>query len=359
MDFLLGKIQEIQSKENGLMPSQIVWKGGRKSVEDNNIFFTALSLYTLISIKESLGFEDQRIIGQIFEKAAPVFPKYKSRRGRPTYNFYPNKPEQPFPGFRSFSKLEMAKLPDDLDCTAFIRMILPASKEEDLQLKKLMVDQSKNGKSISSTLPQYRKSLAYRSWFAEKMKQDLDVVVNCNVLSFVFQKGLPLDEVDEAAIEFITTVITRNQHLTHGHLVSSYYQEPSLILYHVARLISISNHDLLKKVRDKVLQDLRSLLTRTENSMEKVILLISLARLEKGERFELDLAQIQNGMNDFFWFKTNFLCGQPLWVKKLFGKWNFLTFGNRCEAFYWSLVIELKQISGARLDLVSMKLNLD
>lgn len=59
-DFTINKIRELQIKEQGklynvgLFPSQRVWKKDMNIVEDNNIFFTGLILYTLKPIHDSL-----------------------------------------------------------------------------------------------------------------------------------------------------------------------------------------------------------------------------------------------------------------------------------------------------------------
>ncbi|MEM9023058.1 MAG: hypothetical protein AAGB22_04920, partial [Bacteroidota bacterium] len=355
VDMLLDKIAAVQVKETGfheagLFPSQIVWPSERKVVEDNNIFFTALIVYTLQSIKSTMPVEDQALIDRISAKARPTFFQYQNRQGGPTYNFYPVRPENPFPGFRFLPRFEFAKLPDDLDCTAMIWLAQSSTPETDRQVKQLMADQSSRSDRISSTFPAYRQSRAYRTWFATKMKQDLDVAVNCNVLTFVFEKGLPLDAVDAAAIDFIVQVVRSGQHVHQGHLVSSYYQSPTVILYHLARLIAVADHPDLNSLRETVIADLKAMLTAADNALEQVILLTSLHRLQAPVAFEIDLARLERDMPHFYWFRTNFLCGYPFWVKRLFGKEHFVNYRNQCEAYGWCLALELKQLANATME---------
>ena len=61
-------------------------------------------------------------------------------------------------------------------------------------------------KPVQKTLNKYKNQLAYEVFFADKMKQEYDVVVMCNILLFVFEREYALNEMDENTIQFIKQV---------------------------------------------------------------------------------------------------------------------------------------------------------
>src|SRR5690242_5322946 len=57
---------------------------------DNNIFFTAITAFTLKNLLPYLNSENKKIAEKIIENAAAVFPNYKDQFGNPFYNFWPS-----------------------------------------------------------------------------------------------------------------------------------------------------------------------------------------------------------------------------------------------------------------------------
>lgn len=349
---IMSRIEALQCQHDsfyhaGQFPSQRLSAGERKTVEDNNIFFTALINYTLQKIKDSLSENDQMRADSILFKSKETYKYYRSRNGDITCNFYQIHPECPFPNTRLISKVKKFRLPDDLDDTSIIYLSLQTSDSLNEALRQKINCQSGSSKKIRSTFKKYRSSKAYRTWFAQRMKQDLDVCVMANVLLFVFEKKLELDSVATQTIDLLKRIIHEDEHLKHEHLVSTHYQSSSIILYHLARLIQRADHPELNKLRKCIIEDLYDLLEQTDNHMEQVILLTSLHRLNEQTGFSLNLDDIRRDMNSFFWFKANPFCGSSVVVKRLVGQSNFLHFKYKCEAYYWSLVLELQHISGA------------
>ena len=66
-----------------------------------------------------------------------------------------------------------------------------------------------------------------------------DVSVMCNVLSFVQQNNLQWTKADSASLLHIIQTIQRNDIVKHAAFVSPYYANTSIILYHLARLMSV------------------------------------------------------------------------------------------------------------------------
>jgi hypothetical protein len=335
--------------QEGLFRSQIAKRNGRKTVEDNNIFFTALINYTLQSCKDSLSADEQLVVDSLYAKSKRVLPYYQNRKGDITYNFYQVNPENPFPNLRFYSGIRKFRLTDDLDDTSLIYLILQSSDSLNKALKKKMAEQSRNPRKIVSTLPKYRESKAYRTWFADKMKQDLDICVMANVLTFVFQKKLPMDSVDIETIQLISQLVSANAHLTKARWVSAHYQSSSIILYHLARLIVVADHPDLNPLKRKIVSDLHNQLRQASNPMERVILLTSLYRLGEKVNFEFDLGELEGEMKKFFWFNGNPFSGSPVWVKKLMGK-KFMQLRYTSSGYYWCLLLELKTVSKASVE---------
>jgi len=99
---LLSEIQSLQSSNNdtiypeGIYPSQRRIGRGIKR-EDDNSFFTALIVFTLKRLKEYFQADELLILEEIRQKAPKAFPRYKNKRGEPTYNFWRTEKKCTFP----------------------------------------------------------------------------------------------------------------------------------------------------------------------------------------------------------------------------------------------------------------------
>ena len=347
---ILNKITDYQIKNDdifynkGLFPSQRLVMNKKKTVEDNNIFLTALTLYTLKSLQDSLTASEKLLINNIINNSSDVFKYYANRNGGITYNFYQVYPnENPFPNARFMKNSKRTRLPDDLDDTSIIYLVKNSSDSLNYQLKNKMVEHS--GKEIyTSTYKQFREMEVYKTWFAEKMKQDIDICVLTNVLLFVFEKKLRLSATDSVSMRVIKHVIQNNLHLNKAYLISSHYQNTAIILYHIARLISTANFPVLNELKPKIIQDINNALKNTSNAMENVILLTSLIRLGENTNFSMNFQDLENDMKKFYWFVANPFCGSKFWLRRILGKSN-IKYKN--EAYYMALILELSVLSNA------------
>ena len=128
---------------DGSFESEISWRRSKKTAVDNNMFFTALTSYTLLSLKPFLT-TTTIVIDSLVEEAASSFQYYQNRNGGDTYNFYPVRPENPFPNVPVLANRKSARLPDDLDCSSFAYMVMNPSEEKKKALKVKMEAQSVN-----------------------------------------------------------------------------------------------------------------------------------------------------------------------------------------------------------------------
>lgn len=353
----IDSIQELQVQEfegiyqKGLFPCQRIRKHGEIVVEDNNIFFTGLTLYTLNYIKDSLSQNDQLHIENMYAKAYNTFNDYKNRKGGFTYNFYQIHPgEHPFPNATHFQNAEYRKIADDFDDTSVLYLIQDSDDSLNAAVKAKMETHSLMG-LYTSTFKQFRNAHVYKTWFSQKMNQDIDICVQSNVLLFIFEKQLPLTSIDSTTINVIKSAIRQNLHKNKGHLISAHYQNTTIILYHIARLIAVADSPLLNDIKSEVISDIYSELSVIENDMEKVILLTSLYRLGENVDFELDVQNVQKDMQTFYWFQANPFYGMRFWIRRIIGGSDFLQEKYRCEAYYWTLVFELQVMSSASVRL--------
>ena len=345
---LLQEIAELQCHDDpfyrdGMMPSSR-WGGG-KAREDNNIFFTALTVYTLQSLYPHFTDDEQRLADRIIRQAQQNYSYYRNRNDALSYNFWQVHPfEQPFPQRKLLSKLKKFRLADDLDDTALIYLTLSTPDSTALQVRQMMEAQI-DQQPVRSTLPEYRDLPVYRTWFADKMKQDLDICVMANVLLFVFEKDLPLSKADRQTMQLISRMVRERQHISQPALVSPHYQQTSIILYHLSRLLVAADHPLLEPIRAQLISDLYASLQKDGHPMEKVILLSSLYRLGEHPDLQPEETQVIPGAEPFYWFRANPFSGKRLWMKRTIFRRAWLQARYSSPAYYRALQLEMQLLS--------------
>ena len=278
--YLLKRITGQQVKADdyfltGIFPSYITNKekfSDRK--KDNNIFFNGLIDYTLNEIKPLMNQQDQLLIDSILENSKTLYSKFKNQKGRNTFNFWRTDSAHEYP-YASFLKLFGKKitLPDDMDDTILSLFALDAddsTAEEVHQLMQLFVNADTN--KVRSVIKEYDDLPAYSTWFGKKFPVVFDVSVLCNVLSFVQKYNLQWTKADSASLEVIVKTIQNNYHIAEPMYASPYYGKTSIILYHIARLMSIKEIPQLEALKTKLITDAVNELSNSNNILEKIIL---------------------------------------------------------------------------------------
>lgn len=282
---LLIKISELQSKGDkyyaaGLFPSKRFHLYFPLEREDNNIFFTASIVFILKNLREKLSKEDQKLVDEICNKAIANYPDYKNKDGLDTYNFWRTDGSAHFPNGNILSHIKKVRIPDDADDTSLIYLTSNPSHHKVLWLKdKLAQHANLSKKQISNTFPEYKNLKAYSTFFGKNMFIEFDLCVLCNILYFVFQNKLELNEHDHDSISFIRSVIEKKQYLGRSFYASHSYPSASVILYHVARLLEKFEVSGLSDIKMNVVADLKMLFEKEKDEMNKVILSTSLLRL--------------------------------------------------------------------------------
>ncbi len=317
INYLLKRIAVQQIKQDdyflqGIFPSYISNNetfSNRK--KDNNIFFNGLIAYTLNDIRPHVNNEERLIIDSILSNAKPLFAKFKNQKGRDTYNFWRTDTVYDYP-YASFLKLFGKKitLPDDMDDTVLSLLALDADDSIASNVHSLMQSYvSSDTNKVRSVINVYNNVPAYSTWFGKKIPVVFDVSVLCNILSFVQLYNLVWTKADSASLEVIVKTVENNYHITEPLYASPYYTKTSIILYHIARLMSIKKIPELEKLKVKLITDAVNEFVRSNNLMEKIILCSAILKWGyRSLQFQLpatDNIEKEIEKNDFSFFIGN------------------------------------------------------
>ena len=111
------------------------------------------------------------------------------------------------------------------------------------------------------------------------MPIDLDASTLSNALLWIVRSGLPLNEFDHGALEFINWTIASGAYRRRPLDVSAYYATAPLIAYHVGRLLAEADLPALAPARATLRRDLPALLAGAAHFMDKILLATTLLRL--------------------------------------------------------------------------------
>jgi len=340
---LLLEIKSLQTRGNnaayreGIFPSQRKYTLSKTIREDDNCFFTALLAFTLMRLEKHLPPEECNVVGSIKHEAQKAFPYYRNAKAY-TYNFWRTEKNAHFPNSKLFSKYDYFRLADDADCTALIYLVNNTSDYDAIYLKSKLLYHAKMPTGISgNTLLHYRRLRLYSTWFGKNIPIEHDLCVITNILYLVFEKRLLLNEYDIDCIKFICSVIRKDEHKTHPFRVAPYYPKTSIILYHVARLLTVTKHPALLQLRGKLRKDIFQKLLQNIHPMERIILNTSMIWL--GET--VSIQKLEMPVNtDFPWFIAGMLTSvnNPL-VRKL-APLPLFHIQFYCEAYMKTLFVE-------------------
>jgi hypothetical protein len=341
---LLSDIKQLQAGENdtfypeGLFPSQRRHPVTGITREDDNLFFTALIVFTLQRLKKYFSADELKIAEEIRQQAQKAFPLYKNREGEHTYNFWRKEKNAHFPNSKIFSKFKRFRLPDDTDVTALIYLADGYSGDDIIYLKNKLLSHSNNTAGIAkNTLPGYRNLKLYSTWFGKRMPIEIDICVITNLLYLIFESKAPLNENDLDCIRFISSVITHDEHKTEAFKIAPFYPQTSVILYHVSRLMTIADHPLLLQLKPKLLTDISEKLAGKTHPVEKIILHTSLLWL--GEPSEMEELEMPDDFS-FSWFIAGIITSVDNSLAGILSPLPLFHFHFYCEAYIKTLYLE-------------------
>lgn len=349
---LLHRIAALQPKEDGVFPKGLFPSfrtyalNKHRQKADINVFFTGLISFTLKNLRKDLTPYQQRVADGIITAANASAAKFKNRKGRDTYNFWPTDTPRIFPnsGWMNWFDKQQA-LPDDLDDTVIMLLALNVDDSIATEVHALMQQFVNNGqKQVNNTFKTYRNIGAYSTWFGKKMPVDFDVSVLSNVLYFVQSYGLQWTAADTASLQLIEKVIGEKKHLTDAPYVSPHYSSPAIILYHFSRLMQLKPIVGLEANKEKLIADAKGLLQKPLPFMEQVLLQTALLRWG----VQPDTIQVNNNRSledlvedeSFSFFIANMASMLPDGLKKTAGAAGVGKFYYYCPAFNNLLLLE-------------------
>ncbi len=280
IDDIIKKIAHLQDTANRKYFPESIFESYRSNKyllyrrPDTNVFFTAITVFTLNNIKEKLSLESQKLVEQITEKAVKSYDLFKNKDGLNTYNFFQTNPSKHFPHGNILHRFNHFKIPDDIDDTAMIYLTKPHSQEDAKWLQNKLIQHSNNHKqSIKNTFPAYRNLKAYSTWFGKNMYIEFDACALSNMIYCQLYFGLALDEHGQDSIKYIQQSILSNQYIEMPFKVAHQYARTPLIIYHVMRLMNKFHIPELEICRAKLEKDILYYLKKEDISIYDRILL--------------------------------------------------------------------------------------
>jgi len=311
---------------------------------DNNIFFTAITAFTLKNLLPYLNGDNRKIAETIIENAAKAFPKYKDQFGDPFYNFWPtDAPIMPHTYYFKYLKSVFGQ-GEDADDSVIILMAANNDDSSNILLKKRMTEVSNlSKKKIISTYKKYRNYPAYSTYLGERMTPDFDFAVHCNVLYFMLSNKLPFVKQDSATINLLTEMVKNREYITAPTYLSPYYVKSSILIYHVTRLMGAFHIPELDQYKSQLIKDAESLLQTSNNVMDQIILRTSLLRLG-AKAPPLNISSIKEFENSnqkqYIFFQARAAFSYPTPFKQIFLHWSYITYYFYCPAYNKTLLLE-------------------
>lgn len=301
VDYLLDRIETQQLKRDGyfldgIFPSYInASQKFKTKKKDNTIFYNTLIVYTLKENYDKFSLQQKETCDSIIARSIRASVYFKNRT-RNTYNFWRTDTTFRFPYSWWLPIFEgKNSLPDDMDDTVLGLLMNDENKDSAEAVHQLTQAYINSNQPLKTTYKIYAHDSAYSTWFGKKFPVVFDVSVLCNVLSFVQQHNLQWTKADNASLQYIVKTIQRNDIVKHPAFVSPYYGNTSIILYHLARLMSIKPINDLEILKPQLIDIAKQRLTSSDNMFEKIILSAALIKWNvKPEILNINASEINS-----------------------------------------------------------------
>lgn len=283
----LQRITHLQCKDDlyftdGLFAAERLWAKGFYRRKDNTAFFAACIGFTLKRYTQLFKEEELVLVKGILANMKPAFASFRNKDGHASYNFWQTNPSRHFPGGHFAGRFQFFMIPDDIDDSAMIHLVIPHSAHEQLSLKEKMVKYAiGNLKWPDKPVNGYERYKPYNTFFVKNMPAAFDICALCNALYFVYFYQLPLNEQDEHSMSLIKRCIENDDHLMRPYEMSPYYPQTPLILYHLVRFIIDMKVEPLKPLVEKLLKQCEQLLQKApKHGMTALILQLSIQKIK-------------------------------------------------------------------------------
>ena len=348
---LLQRISALQLENNPFFPPGLLPSYRRNPLllgynrPDTNVFFTAITVFTLQQIRPKLAPVLQEKVDGIVQKAIQQYSDFQNKDGLKTYNFYKTpqrgQPSGHFPNGHLLHHIDHFRLPDDADDTAMVYLTSNPSHEDLIWLKhKLTEHANLTTRQVEDTYADYVNLRAYSTWFGKNMPVEFDASVLCNLLFCIFQYGLPLNQHDYDSLEFIRSVIGTGRYRQEPFRCSHSYPRATLILYHVAGLLTAFRPKPLESIREPLIRDAHQMLKDGLPVMDQVIVSTSLLQLgEKPPRIDVR-AIPETEIREYSFFIAGMLTASQNPLLNRMAQSRLVRMDWTCEAHSLALLLE-------------------
>jgi hypothetical protein len=322
---------------NGLFEVERRWAGGFYQRKDNTGFFTASIGFTLKRYESYFSDEELKVVKNILNKMELALTTFKNKDGHSSYNFWQTNPSRHFPAGNFAKHFKFFMIPDDIDDSAMIHLVKVHPMKEQIALKDKMTHYAiGNLKWPDLPVKGYEQLKVYNTFFVKNMPSAFDICALTNVLYFVYHYGLPLNEQDEHSLRLIIKCLEDDDHLRRPYSISPYYPNSVIIIYHIVRLIS--DFKILEQFNNQLIHQIKHLLDHKSNEMEKLLLSISLEKLQKKSIQVIEPSAKHKKKYPFF---VAGIIGEvkPKWLRYLSFS-NFTHIKYSCEAYSEVLWLE-------------------
>ena len=312
---------------------------------DNNIFFTSITAFGFRNMLPALDNDNKKIAENIIANAASAYPYYKDQFGDPFYNFWPtHAPIMPHTYYFKYLKGIFGQ-GEDADDTVMILMTSEDNDSNNNIVKKRLIEVSNKstGRQIISTYKKYRDVPAYSTYLGKRMTPDFDFAVQCNILYFMYDRHLPFTTQDSATLKLLTSMVQKREYMKAPVYLSPYYVKSSILIYHLTRLMGVSKIAELEQYKQQLINDIHTLLVKSNNVMDQIILRTSLLRLGATAP-ALDLHSIkefeESNQRQYIFFQARAAFSYPTPFKQIFLHWSYITYYFYCPAYNKTLWLE-------------------
>jgi hypothetical protein len=313
---------------------------------DNNVYFTAITSFTLKNLALKLNSKQQLSIDTIVKNAAKCYPNFLNKKRGGFYEFLSaDNSFMPNSLFLKYLKKQFSPGEDADDCV----MIFMSSKHPDSVLesfhKKLIAASNLSTKKINSTFKKYRDIPAYSTFLGPKMGIDFDFCVQTNLMYYLLGQKQVFGKQDEATLLLLLENVRNRDYMFHPEYISPWYARSSVLIYHIARLLQAYDISAFTPYKQQLIADATYLLGQPANVMDKIILSTAILRLGGKLVNPIEIKDLQtfelSNHNSFPFFQargSGLMSNTP---KKLFSIQGSLYYFNYyCPTYNKTLLLE-------------------
>lgn len=347
---LLTKLEELQVKAGdpyfraGMFRSRRLHPRLPYVRWDSNIFYPALIDFTLSPLVPLMTERESARAEVILNGIRSNYAAYESTRQPGLYNFYATDPPDPYPNGYFLRHFRHFRLAEDADDTVMISTNLVDLPDDtvDFVREELVRFSNLGGRKVNHLLPGYGAIPAHGVWLGTgAMPVEIDLCVLCNILYFTARKGRRFNETDEASLAFIRRALTTGDIFSYPFQLSYYYPDPTVILYHLARLWSALEAPEAYLPGSVIAAALRRRWGEVSGVLPRILLASSLLKLgEEAPGVVYGTDDIERAAEEFPFFIAPMLAGTRSrllthWAAKRFFQVDYV-----CAAYYRTLALE-------------------